>query len=310
MKKFFHLFFVAVLFQTAVACSEKDNDKTPQWGVVEAFDDFLFKKYTPPIITRTLVFERNDDAKLKINKPFVLKLCRQEGDKTIPVTPAEVQVYVDGEAVADNRIVIAPGTERVQVGMKLDKNLTKKKDHTYRYVFQVENPGYELINGVEADKGIYVMDDLQTNVRIEVKHKANSLKVWCEIIGLLLLGLLVLWFLVLRTLFVQKIRLSRISINSDSYFKSARINGAMSVVFTKDRTKKQGFLSKLFVGKVVYIYDSWWTQDFVLMPGNGKTAHVSSCKGYVIDPNRTLKVGVEYTLTNTENNNVATITVS
>lgn len=268
MKRIWILAVVVLPALFAVSCSEK-KDKTPDWGVTEAFDDFLFKKYEPEMMVRTLVLEPNQDAKKESMGPLRFHLIQDVEGKTIPVNSSVAQVYVNGEPASNNIFEVPADAERVEVGIKMAKSLTDKK--TYYFRLAVENPGYEMINDIPVDGGQIELDDFDTNLKIVVKHVSNSLKVLVIWILIILASLFVAWMFFLKPIIFKHFRFDELKIvyMEDNVRKGApqdvTLRKARKLILGND-VKRQSAFNRFWTGRILYLEDPYWSTEVEITP--------------------------------------------
>lgn len=298
MNKILYYTLLSVSLCFLASCTERDTDDTPEWGAIEAFDDFMFKKYEPQMMVRTLTVEANQDAVDKISEKLCLALVDHDGD---PVDTDMATLFVDGIEAENNVIEISPTDSELEVGIMLNKGFAQSGSKTCSWRLKVKsNPGYERINEFDVDQLTQfgnVLDDVQLNVKVRIDHKANSARVTFNSVLLAIAGVLALWFCMLRPIFCPKFKVARLNIRADSYYKSVPLKGHLAVVFTKNKKLKQGLFSKLFKGSIYYVYDQYWDQDIRIEPGDKKTVTVTMSNGYVFTPSKTFRMGQEYEMT-------------
>jgi hypothetical protein len=121
------------------------------------------------------------------------------------------------------------------------------------------------------------------------------------LIIIIIAGLL-MWFLVVKRFMYPSIGVKTIQI-SDPYFSKVNVKGKRRVVFT-NKNMKQGLISRLFTGEILYKKNEIWTSPLAFEAGaKKKTLRVIRTKDYVFDPYTSmLKAPSEYLVENTNNN--------
>ncbi len=94
-----------------------------------------------------------------------------------------------------------------------------------------------------------------------------------------------------------------------SYYVSKRVKGYRMARFTS-RAERQGFLSRLFTGRVLIVRDDVWSPPLAIVPGNKRTARALPQKGWDFVPSRTLRKYESYELINSATGEKSQLTVS
>lgn len=190
------------------------------------------------------------------------------------IKPKDYTVSYNGEPVKNGRFTIRSDDEVSTLAITLADGLKAGK-----YIFQLNGNGQNLetINDERTTQ-------YDNTVRLKYYVKWNPLAVILAIIGLVLAAALVLWFLMLKLVIYPTFRVGRYQVSSP-YFSQKSIKGARMVVFTNS-AKRQGSLSRLFTGRIVYECNDFWTSEWRMTPSaNRKGCRVSGLSpNYIIDP--------------------------
>lgn len=276
----------SILFSAAIlaslisfsACNKGfEGDDNAASFETEAFDNFLWKKQAPVEIEAVINTEFDECEGLE--KPLVLQLCDDDA-KAIPVSVA--QLYVNGEKSEDNTITIDPksGKEETEIKIVLDDSQIHDT-RTFTWNLQVvENPGLMKVNDRSVGKDPWVQE---TTVNWKNKHVANPLRVGTDISLSTILAILLAWILLAQFVLFTKFKQTQIKKiflmvnggrkNIQGYNQS--VVGAKEIILTSS-DKKQGFIARLFTGKVVYIKIKGLPGDISLLPGSGRYQTKSS----------------------------------
>ncbi len=127
---------------------------------------------------------------------------------------------------------------------------------------------------------------------------------------ILIIAGLILWFLVIKHFMYPSIGVRTIQI-SDPYFSKVHVKGKRRVVFT-NKNMKQGILSRIFTGEILYKKNEIWTSPLAFEAGvKKKTLRVMRTKDYVFDPYTSmLKAPSEYLVENTNDNTKIKISIN
>lgn len=289
---------VFVLF----SCETQVDSNT--WGTTEYYKDFLFKKCPPDTLSRTLVVSFNEESeKLSADdRTLVLSLYRvTDSGEYRKVDPTEAQVFVNGNASADNTIPLAPtGTpdqaQRIKVGIVMSKEYLDavNDDCTVSYLLKVEkNPGYDRLNDLDicstdSRKATPVLDkskDSWTPMTVYIDKVSNSLKVGL-IWGICVLTVLfIIWLLLSRFVIWKAASFSSVYVdyNDGAGQRPIRMNGAYELVFTGNPRAKDSVLAKIFKGSRKYEYNEFWSHDIVMKDSSRRRMiRVSGLRGYSV----------------------------
>lgn len=138
----------------------------------------------------------------------------------------------------------------------------------------------------------------------------NPLKTILMWLGIIILAALILWFLLIKHFLYPTIGVKTIQIN-DPYFSKVNVKGKRRVVFTNQRME-QGFLSRIFTGKILYKKNEIWTSPLAFEPGSKKkTLRVVRTKDYTIDPySSVLKAPNDFIIENVNNKTKIKMTIN
>ena len=168
-----------ILALLVVSCS--DSDKRVLFGETDYFEDFLWKKYEPVIMTRTLTLDFNDDAKrvlkdkkFKFNVFEALSADKKEVAKNIVV-------YKNNQKCEGNIIEISVDESEVELGIEFTKNASEG-EHTL-YLGEVDKNGLDDIDYQELGGGFIVEKNDVTNPLLLIV-------IWTSII---VVSLLIIW---------------------------------------------------------------------------------------------------------------------
>lgn len=242
----------------------------------ESFNDFLWKKQ-PPVEINAVINTKFDECE-GVEGPLVLQLC----DDDDAITPSTAQLYVNGEKSDDNTIVINPSSQPVETAIKIVLDPSKiDKTRTFTWHLQVvDNPGLVKLNDSAAGKDPWIQE---TTVKWTNKHIANPLRVGTDISLSTILAILIAWILLAQLVLFPKFKQTQIKKiflmveggrkNVQGYNQS--VVGAKEIILTSG-DKHQGFIARLFVGKVIYIRIKGLPGDISLIPGSGRYQTKSS----------------------------------
>lgn len=288
-----NLFFLSFLVLFFASCS---NQKKPSilWGETEYYNDFLFVKHAPDTLKKSICFNFNEDAKLFMQEHLQLGVFRKNAEgEFIQLTENEIEIFIDGIKIDKNIIEVPASASEMEIGFVLSKEL-ENKTH-YWFIKAIQNGGLDRINGniVSEEDADIVLD-----IQLIKKHIMNPLVKGILVILIVFLILLLFWFLIFKTIFYPTFKVNRIDlIGPEPYINSIRIKRYRQLVLTS-KPVKQGFISKLFTGKIKYSINTLWTAEVVFEPKDKRSIRISpNREEYLVDA-RILKINTECTLEN------------
>ena len=273
MKK--SIFFSVAILASLISFSACNNGFEGEDGIAsfetEAFNSFLWKKQAPVEI-EAVINTKFDECE-ELDKPLVLQLCDDDSN-AIPVSVA--QLYVNGEKSEDNTITIDPKNNSGETEIRIVLDDSQIHDtRTFTWNLQVvDNPGLVKVNDRAVGKDPWIQE---TTVNWKNKHVANPLRVGTDISLTTILAILVAWILLAQLILFSKFKqtqIKKIFVMVDGGRKNIQgcnqsVVGAKEIVLTPE-DKNQGFIARLFLGKVVYIRIKGLPGEITLLPGSGK----------------------------------------
>lgn len=260
------------------------------WGETDYYEDFLFWKYEPVVMSRTICFDYNEDAVEAKVKPTVFTLYEKQGDEFKPIEKG-IKLYKNGELCEGNKFTVNTDEKEAEIGIEF----TADADYGSHSMFLkvLDNGGLDRINDAETESDVSPLVD---EWRATKNHKWNPLAAGLTLFGIIVAVLLVLWFLY-RATFISTFKVGTYMI-TEPYFSNPRIHGARRVIFTNDMNAKDGFWASLFLGRTIYEKNPIWTNQWELLPGLKKGCRAVTHGKYTISPFATsMKIGTDYEIT-------------
>lgn len=294
--------FIFLILTVLVFTSCKDKETADvYWGKTTIYKNFLFKKYKPVRMEKTLELDFNKDAQSANSKVCFGLFKKDDKDNFTEVKDTEAQIYVDDVVCDNNTFCITTNNKNITVGIEIYE---EAKDGTNKWFLQTTNySNLDRIDNVELQGGntMYSLDFL-----IKKNTITNPLKLASLIfIGSILL-LLLLWKLVMQRSVHPTFKVGMVSFAGED-FRTTRIKGARKLICSST-PKKQSAINKFFCGKIVYDINPFWTKDWVIEPRNLQTIKPQGAN-YSLNPySVVIHRGEEYEVTNNENNNKITLT--
>ncbi len=271
------------------SCKESESNSV-FWGETKYYKDFLWKKYEPVRMEKTLEIEFNEDA-----KNFANLWSERIEFNVVNITnnkPFEhIKLYKNDELCNNNVLVITPEDEEVQVAIEFLESAPEGN-----HILTLVERGNSGLDRIEIEMG--------DGVVITKKDITNPLALTSSISGSAILIILIVLAVILR-LASPKIK-HTLTVIEPIAQNIVRRNEARRVVLTSDRKQKQGLISKIFKGKTKYVYNDIWTSTVVLTYAN-RGIRVEDRGQFEFDPYASKltydeeSLGI-YTLTDPDNN--------
>ena len=274
------------------------KDKGVSFGTVEYYPSFLWIGENTSPIVKTLNCDFSIDAQNDKNSFAEFQFVDNSGK---PIATSIMQVKVNGKEAKQNTFRVFSNSKVVHLVFTFSPNAESGK---YQGFLKLTNHNLDRIDSQQLTAGQKV-DLFQWT--LNYKKRTNPLKLVFLIIGMTTILCLALWFLLLKSIFFPKIKVSRFFINGINvgYTETKKINRCRKVVFTSKK-RKQGFLNKLFLGKIKYVENSVWTSDWELYPGKRrKTVKLMLHGNYSVSPMITYMASMdECTIINKDNTQI------
>lgn len=295
--KRFILLAVLCPLMLLVSCGKKtdDSNATARWGKDNYYDKFLWKKHVPDTLYKTLAFDFNEDARNFMEKPLRLGLFKKtDTGKMLPVMENEMEVFVDGRKCPDNIIDVEPDTELLKVSIVFSNDAENKVHHWFFRA--VDDGGLERINDMDPDT--YNADNASLmDVEAEKHEVMNPLAEGFLLTTIFLIAALLVWLLALKAIFFPTFRVGKVQVQDPVPYNSLkRVRGYRKMILT-NKMPKQGFLNKIFAGKILYEVNELWTSPVVIEPKDKNSVRLRCPKDFMADA-RVLKKNQEYTIQN------------
>lgn len=295
-KLYIHVIALLGLFFFA-ACG--DEETGVKWGDSKYYDDFLFCKYTPDTLTRTIAFEFNDDAKELITEPIQIRICKKvDSIHYKMVDTSELRIVVDGKLCKANIITVDVKKDSLQVGLVFNKNAENKMHYYYLQV--AGDCGLDRINNLEAadfNNASAVLEEL----RVEKVKGMNPLSAGVIIVCILFIVFVLLCRLINSNKY-KHFGSSLLEIDYGSEFNSASLSNVRAIILTANKKEKQSMWSKLVKGNFRYEYNDFWVSPVEIRCSNSDEADFNpkNWDAYVLNA-VTISSGKDFVVKQAEN---------
>lgn len=194
---------------------------------------------------------------------------------------------------------IVPGSKAV-LEIKFDHEAATGK--RYFELSKGRASGLDLVNGHPADEFETI------EFRTAYSRGWNPLATILMWLGLAVLAALVLWFALLRRQVYPVFKAGSLTFEGPGqYYVRKKIKGARSVVLTSRRCS-QGFFSKLFTARIIYVKADHFDPGVTIVPAAKKTISVRCSGSWTVVPASRLKPGESVRIENTDTHAGTTIT--
>lgn len=264
-------------------------------GKATWYDSFLFWGASDPdTLSVDLKTAFNDEAK-KDGSAVQLMITDEEGRK-------DYQLFYNNQPIEKDKIIInSTDSEPSILSIVFDPDAKEGK----RYLSIKATAKQELDNINEQP-----VDQYKLTLRSKYVVNWNPLKTILMWLIIIIIAGLLIWFLAVKHFIYPSIGVKTIQI-SDPYFSKVNVKGKRRVVFT-NKNMKQGILSRIFTGEILYKKNEIRTSPLAFEAGaKKKTLRVMRTKDYVFDPYTSmLKAPSEYLVENTNDNTKIKISIN
>lgn len=314
---------MAVAVVSTTSCQNKSESEPAGdcWGHVDYYEDWLFWKYEPDVMSGQIDFEMNQDAFYMLNrngeKQGAVKFYVSSSKNEV-VVPQDIIVYFNGEACPDGSFTFTPAidgevaksdfaddgwvTQTLNLGLEF-KDSAAEGEHEYYILYgnecvpaQSKTKNNIRIEGNLLNVDVASLDDV--GIYVVKNDISNPVKVAFGWTSVILVALFILSIIISRMM-TPTIKVSYIALTG-IYQKRVRVKGYNSVVFTS-RKQKQSFIHKLYKGTILYEVHPSWVSNVEILPRDKKSVRIRfDGKDYACD-NLTLAKNQHYTLSDLTN---------
>lgn len=252
-------------------------------GKATWYDSFLFWGASDPdTLSVDLKAVFNDEAK-KDGSAVQLQIVDPDGGK-------DFQLLYNNQPV-ENGLIILRSSDKTPTILSIVFDTDAKEGNRYLSIKEKSKQELDKINDEPVEK-------YQLTLRAKYAVNWNPLKTILMWLGILILAALLLWLLLIKHFIYPSIGVRTIQIN-DPYFSKINVKGKRRVVFT-NKNMKQGLISRIFTGEILYKKNEIWTSPLAFEAGAKKrTLRVVRTKDYTFDPyTSTLKAPNDYVVEN------------
>ena len=272
-----------------MSCKEDSvNPDKVLWGKTNYYKDFLFKKYKSEMMTHTLEFEFNDDAKRLIDKEILLELVEKDkGGKLIPCNG--INLYKNGVECPNNTLSINIKEDTADISIEFTKKASEG-NHTL-YLCVKNSGGLDRIDNVD----LYTENDAVLTHEWVVKkddvYNPLAFGLFCALI--IIVALLILWRILIRPMMYETFKVRKLYVfYPDAPMKTVNLKGIHKVVCTKEN-KQQSFLGGFFLGKIIYVQNGFWEQNAEISPRNKNSVRIRIPNSSLVVPSSIIEKGAD-----------------
>ena len=264
----------------------KKNDSV-LWGKVKYYNDLLFLKYKPVIMTQTLEFDFNEDAKRLIKDDILFEVV--EKDNYDRIITANVNLYKNGVMCSDNILYVKPDEQSTELGIEFHNDAVEGSHALY---LRVRSSGG--LNQIDDNTDLSSIDDVILTHKWVVKkeHIINPLLKWIFWLFILIIVLLIIWCILIRPKRYETFKVKTLYITYPETMTPIRLNGFRKVICSKKK-QSQPIFNKLLTGKIIFVQNDFWEQDIEVTPKDKKSVRVRAPRGFSIMPSNTVVIGAD-----------------
>lgn len=300
------LLILSVLSLCGCSTLTDNNSTYAEWGSTECYDNFLWNKYVPDTLNRTMCFDFNDDARRFMKDPIKLAFYKKnDSGDLIKVSKDEYELYVNGRLLDDYYIEVGPETSEIKVGIVLTE---KARDTEHHWFIKIINDGgLERINDLEISD-FYSQGKIIKEITLNKEHIRNPLAVFSLFLFLIILAGCILWLLVIKHILYPCFRVGQITLEGPAPFASVVSLKRCRRLVLSSTPKKQSMLNEMLTGKIKYLINDLWVTDIEFSPRDRTSIRIKHAKDFTIE-SKILKKNSEYLLENMETKKKTKITI-
>ena len=284
-------FMVLVILPTLISCTNEYKSDLPgiNFGKNNYYDSFLFSKSSNTPLTKTLKINFNDWAQQ--NDGFADLYFLDNAGNKIGTPGSEVNLFINDVHKTDGIIQLSSSQKPIdflEIKLRFASSNSSKNFSGYLIL---QNGNIERINNIETKiPGVQLF---KWNAKQEVVM--NPLKKGLLWFLAIIASSLLVWFLLIRNKIYSKMTRGQIILNTP-YYKSIKTKGARQIIFT-NKHHKQGWINKLFAGKIIYEKNDFWQEEIKFSPARRQQLRIKMPAHYNIAPfTSKIDQGKTYTL--------------
>ena len=268
------------------------------WGETDFYPDFLFKKYEPVIMTRTLELQFNDDARelMTGREQITFRLVEKDEDGC-EVAPADVNLYKNDVLCEDNRLVVSVAESEVEVGLVFTEDAAEGYHNVY---LRAESfAGLDRIDDTVIANGLVIRKN-------DIHNPLAVLLFWTVVFVVVSV---IVWLLFIKPIMYPTFKVGQLRLQDPvPYSTLCPLKHYRKVILT-NRNTQQRFLNALFTGRIKYIVNAIWTTEVMFEPKDKNSIRIRPSKEYRTDA-MILRKNQDYVLENTSTQTKTQIRIS
>ena len=120
-----YIYWIIIVFMS-VSC-ENELDTSILWGKTDYYTDFLFFKYEPVRMTKTICFDANRDSEGRVRN-VKFGLYKMSNDSTYVPVKDDILLYKNENLCSDNILEVTPQDKEIRLGIEFTP--TAKRERT------------------------------------------------------------------------------------------------------------------------------------------------------------------------------------
>ncbi len=257
MKKVFAIIVTSLLLLTSCV-----KEGPVVWGATETYDSFLGYTYDTVRMTRTLLFDFNEDAKKTAADPLVFEVKEKKNGEYKAVD--YIRMWKNEELCPDNRLVVTTADSEVNVTLTFKDNAAENKEGYQFYLVNVDKGGFDVVdNELEL-----------TGFTVTKKHVFNPLALGLLAAALVIAAILLVWILVVHLIVYTGTSFSRVTITYGDIDRVIRMGHAHKLVCTNTPIRRS-WIKTLFGGAVRVEVNEFWERPVTITSGNRNRIRLS-----------------------------------
>ncbi|MFD0701219.1 hypothetical protein [Myroides pelagicus] len=288
-----------ILLVSSCQNKEPETELKSEFGKSIYYDAFLWKQGRNDTLTKSFVYDFNQWA--TETDSYVQLSLSDHTSEPISSSNKTYHFLVNDKPVVNGLFSIESSKKSLDT-IRLQIVFKEKINSEFYGFISIKEHNIDRVNDIDQlnSANIYKWSASQ-----QVKMNPLQFRLIC--IAGVLLTLLLIYLLVLRPIMFKRFGRGVVTIQSP-FYKNTPVKNRIKIVYT-NKKEKQGFLNKVFKGKIVYVVHDYFNAPLILTPGIKGRIRVKTNGAYSIEPfTSNMEKGKTFKITNTSTNEEITLT--
>ena len=291
MKAILRILFLLSVILILGSCGQ-DKDKYALFGKTNAYESWLWHKYTPQKMERHLDLEWNDACKSWLkDKPITIAVYKTDDDG-MEVPAKDVMVYKNDVLCEGNSFNITTKETEVKFALEFKDDATDG-EHIYSLKYIPNGGDRETLDEVSFEA--FGQDNKLLAEKETIMNPLKEKVIWG---GCIILAIIIVWYILSRFMLWPSTSFSNIYIDYNDGYGDTKVKtiGCYEVVLTNNPKMDDGAFEKIFKGKRAYIRHEFWTEPITIKDGRrSKSIDILGARNYDIEGEKLRKNEIHIT---------------